>query len=142
DETGTMTANWFYGKSSRAQLESYKNRYSKGSDVMISGKVKWDNYKRIPAIDRPQIEVRSYQDASSVQESDSLHAGRIVPIYALTEGLNLRFLRKAIYQALQDYLHSIIDPMPGEILKRYQLVPLQEALQQIHFPDSQALATA
>jgi len=50
-------------------------------------------------------------------------------------------LRKAIHQALQDYLDSIIDPMPSEILKRYQLMGLREALQQIHFPDSKALAT-
>lgn len=141
DETGIMTANWFYGKSSRAALENYKSRYAKGADVMVSGKVKWDNYKRIPAIDRPEIEILSYQDASGAQESDSLHAGRIVPIYSLTEGLNLRFLRKAIYQALQEHLSSIIDPMPAEIRKRYQLMPLQEALQQIHFPESRQLAT-
>lgn len=142
DETGMMTANWFYGKSSHTVLENYKNRYAKGADVMISGKVKWDSYKKIPAIDRPQIEILSYQDASGAQEADSLHAGRMVPIYALTEGLNLRFLRKAIYQGLQDYLESIIDPMPPEILARYQLIGLREALRQIHFPESKAQATA
>lgn len=142
DETGMMTANWFYGKSSRVALENYKSRYTKGADVMVSGKIKWDNYKRIPAIDRPQMEILSYQDASGTQESDSLHAGRIVPIYALTEGLNLRFLRKAIYQALQDYLDTIIDPIPAEVLKRHQLMGLREALQQIHFPETKALATA
>ena len=141
DETGLMSANWFYGKSSKAALESYKSRYVKGADVMVSGKVKWDSYKRIPAIDRPQIEILSYQDASGAQEADSIHAGRIVPIYALTEGLNLRFLRKAIYQALQDYLDSIIDPMPAEILARYNLMGLREALRQIHFPENRQLAT-
>ena len=142
DETGTMTANWFYGKSSQAVLENYKSRYAKGADVMVSGKVKWDSYKNIPAIDRPQIEILSYQDASGAQEADSLHAGRMVPIYALTEGLSLRFLRKAIHQALSDYLGTIIDPMPPEILKRYGLMPLQGALQQIHFPENQAQSTA
>jgi ATP-dependent DNA helicase RecG len=142
DETGIMTANWFYGKSSQAALENYKSRYAKGADVMISGKVKWDTYKRISAMDRPQIEILSYQDASGAQEADSLHAGRIVPIYALTEGLNLRFLRKAIYQALQDYLGSIIDPMPPEILARYQLMDLQPALRQIHFPENKEQSAA
>jgi ATP-dependent DNA helicase RecG len=141
DETGLMSANWFYGKSSKAALESYKSRYVKGADVMVSGKVKWDSYKRIPAIDRPQIEILSYQDASGAQEADSIHAGRIVPIYSLTEGLNLRFLRKAIYQALQDYLDSIIDPMPAEILTCYNLMGLREALRQIHFPENRQLAT-
>lgn len=142
DETGMMAANWFLGKLSQASLEVQKDRYPKGADVMVSGKVKWDTYKKIPAMDRPQLEILSYQDASGAQENDSIHAGRIVPIYALTEGLNLKFLRKAIYQALQDYLDSIIDPMPPEILKLYGLMPLQEALRQIHFPETRPLATA
>ena len=142
DETGHVQASWFYGKSSRATMESHKSRYPKGSDVMLSGKVKWDSYKRMYAMDRPQVEILSYQDAAAgmASETDSLHAGRIVPIYALTEGLNLRFLRKAIHQALQDALEGLIDPMPPEVLKRYRLLPLQEALRQIHFPDTKVLA--
>ena len=142
DETGMMSANWFMRKSSQAALEVQKARYPKGADVMVSGKVKWDTYKRLPAMDQPQLEILSYQDASGAQESDSLHAGRIVPIYALTEGLNLRFLRKAIHQALQDYLGSIIDPMPPEILKKHRLMGLREALRQIHFPETKQMATA
>jgi ATP-dependent DNA helicase RecG len=140
DDTGRAQASWFYGKSSRAALESYKNRFVKGMDIMLSGKVKWDSYKRMFSLDRPQVEILSYQDAGAVQEADSLHVGRIVPIYALTEGLNLRFLRKAIHQALVDVLPSIVDPLPMIIQKKYQLVPLHDALQQIHFPDSRELA--
>lgn len=140
DETGQACASWFLGKANRALLETYKSRYVKGSDVMMSGRVKWDSYKRMSAIENPQIEVLSYQDATNVQESDSLHVGRIVPIYALTEGLNLKFLRKAIYQALQDHLETIIDPLPEDLRKRYQLMDLQAALQQIHFPETRELA--
>jgi ATP-dependent DNA helicase RecG len=141
DETGCVQASWFYGKSSRAALESYKSRFVKGMDVMLSGKVKWDGYKRLYAMDRPQVEILSYQDAAgAASEPDSLHAGRIVPIYPLTEGLNLRFLRKAIHQALQDALEGIIDPLPSSLRRRYTLMPLQEALRQIHFPDTRALA--
>ena len=141
DETGQACVSWFLGKANRALLETYKSRYVKGSDVMVSGRVKWDNYKRLPAIDNAQIEVLSYQDASSAQESDSLHVGRIVPIYALTEGLNLKFLRKAIHQALQDFLDNIADPLPEDLRKRYQLMDLQTALRQIHFPETRQLAT-
>lgn len=136
DETGRMNAGWFYGKSGRAALESYQSRFVKGADVMVSGKVKWDSYKRMPAMDRPQLEILSYQDAAGAQEADSLHAGRIVPVYSLVEGLNLRFLRKAIHQALQDYLEGIADPLPEEILTQYQLMDLREALRSIHFPES------
>ncbi len=142
DETGTVQASWFYGKSNRALLESYKGRFVKGADVMLSGRVKVDSYKRMFTIDRPQVEILSYMDAASASEADSLHVGRIVPIYPLTEGLNLRFLRKAIHQALQDYLPSIIDPMPADLKRKYGLMDLQDALRQIHFPDNMPQAAA
>ena len=140
DETGRAQASWFYGKSNRATLESYKSRFVKGMDVMLSGKVKWDSFKRMYALDRPQIETLSYQDAEQTQESDSLNAGRIVPIYALTEGLNLRFLRKTIHQALTDILPQMIDPLPAEVQQKLHFMSLQEALQQIHFPDNKEQA--
>lgn len=136
DETGLMGASWFYGKSTRAALESYKARFVKGAEVMLSGKVKWDKFKRRPAIDRPVTEILSYADLQAGDDPVSLHAGRIVPVYPLTEGLNLRFLRKAIYQALEDYLDTLIDPLPQEIRKRYGLLDLHRALRQIHFPET------
>lgn len=136
DDTGVMGASWFYGKSSRAALESYKSRFVKGADVMLSGKVKWDKFKRRPNMDRPQVEVLSYHDASSGDDPMSLHAGRIVPVYALVEGLNLKFLRRAIYQALDDYLDTLLDPLPREMCKRYDLIGLHQALKDIHFPET------
>jgi ATP-dependent DNA helicase RecG len=137
DETGLMSASWFYAKSSKAALESYKSRFSKGMDVMLSGKVKWDKFKRRPAIDRPQLEILSYQDHHIEDEPVSLHAGRIVPVYPMVEGLNLRFLRKAIHQGLESYLNTLIDPLPEPVLKKYGLIALHPALQQIHFPETQ-----
>lgn len=145
DGTGTVYANWFLAKKSRAQAESFKGRYSPGADVMLSGKVKWDRFKKGFAIDRPEIEILSYKDDSENEGQSSeasIHAGRIVPVYGLCEGLNLRSLRKAIYQALQDYLPSIADPMPDDIRNRYQMVTLADALQQIHFPPNQEAADA
>ncbi|MEM0951922.1 MAG: ATP-dependent DNA helicase RecG [Cyanobacteria bacterium P01_H01_bin.74] len=144
DDTGVMAGNWFLGKVSRAVQENHKSRYAKGTDVMVSGRIKWDTYKKIPAIDRPQIEILSYQDKHHTHASEglpsSLHAGRIVPVYPLTEGLNLRFLRKAIHQALQSLQGQLQDSIPGAITHRLGLLPLAEALTQIHFPDSQQLA--
>lgn len=137
DGTGMMNASWFYGKSNQRQLESYKSRFKKGSEVMMSGKVKWDKYKRKYAMDRAVTEILSYADGEENKGSDSLHAGRIVPVYALTEGLNLRSLRKAIHNALQEYLGQIVDPMPENLIKNNRLIGLHQALEQIHFPESQ-----
>lgn len=137
DETGVLAGNWFLGRANRALLENHKSRYAKGAHVMVSGRVKWDTYKKMPAIDRPQIEFLSYQDGHSLQQQpDSLNVGRIVPVYPLTEGLNLRFLRKAMHQALQTVGATVHDAVPKPIVKQYGLMSLPEALSQMHFPDS------
>ncbi|MEB3288103.1 MAG: ATP-dependent DNA helicase RecG [Vampirovibrionales bacterium] len=144
DGTGTVYANWFLAKSSKAQAESFKSRYVKGADVLISGKVKWDRFKKAFAIDRPELEILSYaaNDPNDEATGGSIHAGRIVPVYPLCEGLNLRTLRKAIHNALQDYLPTIADPLPEDIRRQYRMIPLDEALRQIHFPDTQQAAEA
>ncbi len=134
DETGRISATWFYAKANRALLESYKSRWSKGAEVMLSGRVKVDRFKNRFSIDRPQIEVLSYADAA--EDASSLNVGRIVPVYPLTEGLNLRFLRRAIHQAMEDHLDTIADPLPDELKRKYGLIGLRDALRNIHFPDT------
>ncbi|MBY0405454.1 MAG: ATP-dependent DNA helicase RecG, partial [Cyanobacteria bacterium] len=85
-------------------------------------------------MDRPQIEILSYQDAQAAEDPMSLNAGRIVPVYPLVEGLNLKFLRKAIFQALEDFLDTLVDPLPEKLCKKFQLILLHQALREIHFP--------
>ncbi|MGE0200693.1 MAG: ATP-dependent DNA helicase RecG [Candidatus Melainabacteria bacterium] len=139
DETGSVMVNWFYNKISRAQLESHKGRFEKGMLVMLSGRTKWDRFKKRYAIDRPVVEVISHAgDEPEAGQADSLHAGRIVPVYALAEGLHLRTFRKLVHGALQDYAATLTDPMPEAILARQRLLPLTQAIRQIHFPESQA----
>ncbi len=137
DDTGALVANWIFANGNRAMLESYKNKFTKGAEIMLSGKVKWDSYKNKLAMDRPEVEILSYgmADPEDIVAS-SLHSGRIVPVYPLVQGLNLKTLRRAIRNALDGFLPGISDPMPPEIRKRYQLTDLQTALEQIHFPDS------
>ncbi|MBK8190089.1 MAG: ATP-dependent DNA helicase RecG [Vampirovibrionales bacterium] len=139
DGTGRLTAAWFYAKTQRGALEQFKARFVKGADVMLSGRVKLDGYNRCFALEKPQAEILSYEDAGGEGDAPPpLNAGRIVPIYPLTQGLNLSFLRRAIHQALGEFSQAIIDPLPETIRSRYELVGLREALAQIHFPESLA----
>lgn len=139
DGTGRLTATWFYAKTQRGALEQFKARFAKGADVMLSGRVKLDAYNRCFALDKPQAEILSYSDHDGERDTvPSLSAGRIVPIYPLTQGLNLAFLRRAIHQALAEHGSQVIDPLPDFLRERYALPDLREALAQIHFPDSLA----
>ncbi len=71
-------------------------------------------------------------------DGDSLSANRIVPIYALTEGVRQGRLRKLVDLALQTVLPTAREALPPEILLRHKLVGVQTALQNVHFPASEA----
>ncbi len=67
----------------------------------------------------------------------SIHTGRIVPIYGLTEGLHQKSLRALIFGLIHSNQRSgVSDSIPDQIQKSEGLIPLQEALRGIHFPDS------
>ncbi|MBE6824146.1 MAG: ATP-dependent DNA helicase RecG [Ruminococcaceae bacterium] len=67
----------------------------------------------------------------------------ITPVYNLTGGLTNRVVIGAVKQALLMLPDTIKDPLPYDILKRYDLCTLRFALHNIHFPaDENALAKA
>ncbi len=67
----------------------------------------------------------------------------IHPIYARTAGLTTRQIENAVKQALKMLPATVNDPIPAAIRRQFGLCPLDFALQNIHFPESeQALLTA
>ena len=64
----------------------------------------------------------------------------IQPIYRLTQGLSVNMVRSAMSQALDILKRSPIETLTSEILKKYDLPPLMYALENIHFPESDAAA--
>lgn len=145
DSTGTATLFWFTGKkrfhAMQAQLERL---YPPGTEVLVSGGVKWDHYSNCPQIDQPQVEILSHTGAESDTPA-SLHAGRVIPIYALTAGVSLRYLRTLVHEALTRHGDQVADPLalaPNLPPHPLTTMPLATALRQIHFPDSLEAAEA
>lgn len=64
-----------------------------------------------------------------------IHTGRLVPIYPETKGKSSKWFRRQIYNTLKK---PIVDWLPLTILKKYSLINLNQALQQIHFPANQS----
>ena len=64
------------------------------------------------------------------------HTGRIIPIYPETKKITSRFLRYLISLIIPQINHLIKDYLPSEIIQRQKLLPLAEAVRQIHFPDN------
>jgi ATP-dependent DNA helicase RecG len=68
------------------------------------------------------------------------HTGRIIPVYPETEGLSSRWLRRIIKPLLMKFSENLADPLPEKVRQENQLLPVQKAIFEIHFPSSLALA--
>ncbi len=68
---------------------------------------------------------------------DTLHTGRIVPVYSLTEGLSQRGMRRLIRQTLDMALPWAQETLPVFLREKYKLLARKEALLAIHFPDNE-----
>ncbi len=64
----------------------------------------------------------------------TLHVGRIVPIYHETKGWTSRQMRLLMKGLLEEHSGNIRDYLPVPIRARQRLLPVQEALREIHFP--------
>ncbi len=103
------------------------NRFKQGEAISVSGKV--DQYLGRLVMNSPDWEP---------VEVESLHTARIVPIYALTEKVTQKWLRGIMNQVISHWAPAVADALPERIKLAARLVSLSEALQQVHFPNSQA----
>jgi len=103
------------------------NRFKQGEAISVSGKV--DQYLGRLVMNSPDWEP---------VEVESLHTARIVPIYALTEKVTQKWLRGIMNQVVTHWAPAVADALPERIKLAARLVSLSEALQQVHFPNSQA----
>ncbi len=121
DDTGEGEAIWF----GRRYVE---RRLAAGQTVALSGKV--DIRGWLPRFQNPEF---------GAPGGESLHAGRIVPVYRLTSGVTLPTLRARIKDALDDALPTQPEYLPAEVRRDLEpdvgrLVDARDAIEWIHFP--------
>ncbi|BCL37296.1 ATP-dependent DNA helicase RecG [Nostoc sp. MS1] len=139
DNTGQITASRFWAGArfaSRGWQESLKRRYPVGSVLAACGLVKGSKYGRL-SLDNPELEVLG----NPGDTIESLTIGRVVPIYALTEGVMASLVRQAVLAALPAAVH-LKDPLPKGLREKYNLMELKDAIANIHFPDESATLQA
>ncbi len=124
DTSGTIEVIWFNQPYLTKILKS-------GTPVSLSGKL--DPKSPKPKLIAPSYEIiRSSQAVSAT--TNTLHTGRLVPIYPETEGITSKWIRAKIAVILPLYLKNLQDFMPQEVIKRQNLKSLNESLTKIHFP--------
>jgi len=128
DETGKLRVSWFNQPYLQKQLQA-----AKGSYLVVTGvKQRFGN--------KIEFSVRSHE---LPEQGDLLNTGRLVPTYSLTEGLNAKSLRRFTKWVVDRYATMIPEYLPAPVRSVGKLMPLPEAVSQIHYPENeQALQAA
>jgi ATP-dependent DNA helicase RecG len=100
-----------------------------GKSVMMSGRVIAGRQGWMV----PRMEVAQYEVVGEETES-TLHVGRIVPVYHETKGWSSRQMRVLVKALLEEHAVDLRDSLPVSVRARQRLLPLHEALQDVHFP--------
>jgi ATP-dependent DNA helicase RecG len=85
----------------------------------------------------PQYEILKHDadgDGGSESDDETLHTGRIVPVYEKTGTLTTKMQRAIVHRALGGIPSEIADPLPADVRARQQLVDRRAALLDVHFP--------
>jgi ATP-dependent DNA helicase RecG len=101
---------------------------TEGTEAAFSGKVKTFR-------GRPQMDSPAYDLLSTAKES--VHTGRIVPIYPATERLSATYIRRLLHNVFEQ-LDRVPDPLPAEVRVERNLLSKDLASRLIHFPDDLA----
>lgn len=137
DESGRLELSFFQAKSSRYVMERTKAQFPVNAGIMVSGKVKMNNYSGKLTFDKPTYSIMTGEFLEN--SSSNLNLARIVPIYTVCEDLNIKVLRKAIYNSIQTYKSSIENVLPDFIREKYGILDKKTAVEQIHFPETMEL---
>ncbi len=125
DGSGVMELVWYNQPYMKDVLTKLRN-----SIIVAYGVVKENPYGL-------QMETPEWEDLPDGADPDSLlSVNRITPIYPLTEGIRQRRMRQILWNAVQ-YAHLVPEVLPRSVRERVGLPPIQQALQQIHFPDEE-----
>lgn len=118
DDTGVISITWFNQEYLARQLHQGDPIVVSGKPVAFNGRLQFSSPEWEP------------------YDEELLHTGRIVPVYRSTEGLYRRTLRRIMHDAVERFAGDMPDYLPDVMKRDAQLVDLQTALMQIHFPES------
>ncbi len=122
DATGRMQAVFF----NQPYLETV---LAVGVRVMMSGRIVAGTSGWIET----RMEVSQYEVLGPETEA-TVHVGRIVPIYHETKGWTSRQMRLLIKGLLDSYGAEVQEVLPITVRARYRLQPIQQAIEEVHFP--------
>lgn len=124
DSIGSVSAVWF-------NQPWVARAIRPGMSIVVTGKVEM-RYGRLQ-IANPEWD--------EIDGEGSLHAGRIVPVYRVTQGVSTKWLRGLVAQVLDLWGERLKGALPAETEVRLGLPSLATALREMHFPTDEMSRT-
>lgn len=116
DETGSMIITWY-------NQPYLKNIFKPNVRYKFFGKVsrKYNGMEMQSPVYEP--------------EDSEKNTGKIIPLYPLTYGITQNTIRKIIKAGLEEIDGKLDETLPEYILKKYNFMDYNSAIQKIHFPE-------
>jgi ATP-dependent DNA helicase RecG len=110
--------------------------------VILFGKLELTAYGM--QFQNPQYEILKAEEddapdgpAARETEEETLHTGRIVPVYEKTGTLTPKLQRAIVHRALAEMPADIPEPLPAGVRARQSLIDRRTAIHDVHFPQEQ-----
>jgi len=135
DSSGFFECVWFHG------VKYFYSSFNEGDIIAISSKPEINKYGKLQFV-HPDF------DRITKEESNSfLNTGKIIPFYRITKELKKGFigdlsLRKIINTAVEQFAYYLEETLPDDIIKSNELLKINEAVKNYHFPESKILFEA
>jgi ATP-dependent DNA helicase RecG len=129
DHTGTLRAAWL----NQPFLQDVLHRQQR---VVLFGSLEQRDLGGLQ-FTNPQYEVLSGRPGED-EEDETVHTGRIVPVYEKTGSVTPKMQRALVHRALQTLPPDLDDPLPPDLRQRLALPDRLAAFQAAHFPPADA----
>lgn len=100
-------------------------QFQQGQQIVLTGNARLRGFRWEMA--HPKIE--------TLKEGESPVCG-LQPVYPLTEGISQYHMRSLILETVQSHADEVQEVFPKWLLEQYELLPIADALRQIHQPSS------
>ena len=127
DDTSLLTCVWF------THLSYWQKKFVVGEWLAVSGKVsRFGNFQ----MTHPEFDL-----LGDDREGSGFNTGKIIPAYPSGEslgkaGFDSRGFRRLLAKVTKGFSGKVKETLPEALIERNRLVPLNVALQNIHFPES------
>ena len=128
DDSGFLQCTWFGNK----WIHGLRKKFTPGDVLIVSGKVTFYNGKQI---------VSPEYDILTGDGDETLHTGRVIPVYRSSAGLrevglDSRGFRRIIKPLLDQLVDMIPETIPESIRTACRLPPLSDTIYHAHFPET------